>query len=350
MIEFLNDSNIKAKTSKIFEAQIFNEALELTFPDIEYICNSTNAEVQKIRTKLFGTFTPTTYFIEYAEVTQSMLDDFTEQGLTFTECNFGVKNYQTYRITEEVSELSANVMLSDNGYSLTSTLSHTAYDIEAFIRNAYQINDEAFDISHIVVVTEYNAIDEVIATSNIILSNPTNTYAPVKIRPLLSEFTNHAMVEVLVKISNSATGLTISKSASILIKDIEVDKFKAKETFALSFEKLEVKNIVEKKVNQIVQEATTPKILTITKNVYVQTMEGRPIELASADMYVELFYEEGTNETRTYLKIGDLSIQNEPGRNLTFKIPSSIYYSNVDKYVLMNKDYEVMQVGGIIRL
>lgn len=349
MIEFLNDSNIKAKTSKIFESQIFNEALELTFPDVEFLVNSTNVEIQKIKQHIFGNDIPKTYFIEYSVITQDNIDNFTENGLQFTEVNLGVMNYQNFKITEEVSELTAQVQLSDNGYALISYLQHSIYDIETYINNNWQINDENFDISHIVTVTEYNGLDEQISSESTIISNPTNEYNPVKIRPMLSVSTNHAMVEIMIKISNGATGLTISKSSTLLLTDLDVDKFKPQETFSLNLEEITIKNIVEKKINQIVPETSTPSILYIQKNIYVEVQPAENIEVVNADKYVKIQTTLDIKSPKLYLRIGDITIESEKDQQLVFRIPQSIYYKSEANYLLLNDDFVLIQQGAIIR-
>lgn len=348
-IEFLNDSNVKAKTSKIFESQIFNEALELTFPDVEFIVNSTNPEIVKIKEFLFGTGTPKTYFIEYAALTSDMIDTFTESSLQFTEINLGTINYQNQKLTEEVDELFGRLVLSDNGYALTSSLGHTIYDIEAFINSQYQINNEAFEISHVCSITEYNDLNDVIGSSNIVLSNPANEYSPVKIRPLLSTATHHAFVEVMIKIVNGATGMTISKTSSILLKNDEVDKFKPEETFVFEFENLEIKNIIEKKINTIVQESTTPKILYVHKNVYVQSFEAEALVLLNGIFIIDVLGDTKITAKKTFLRLGDLTIENVPGKLGTYKIPQSVYYSQITSYLILDEDLNVMFQGPVIR-
>lgn len=349
MIEFLNDTNIKAKTAKLFENQIFNEALEITFPDIEFIVNSTNSEIIKIKNHLFGNDIPKTYFIEYTALTAETIDDFVENGLQFTKVNLSTRNYQTFKITEEQSELFGRLQLTDNGYSLLSSLEHTVFDIETFIKNTYQINDENFDVSHVVSVIEFNALDEVLNTSNLIYSNPTNEYNPIKIRPLLNISTNHAMIEVMIKISNGATGLTISKTSKLLLTNLEVDKFKSQETFAFEFEKLEIKNIVEKKVNQIVQESTTPKILYIQKKIFVEVQESMDIAIVNADKYVKIQTLEEIQDAKLFLRIGDRTIESENHDKLIFKIPQDIYYKSDVNYLLLDENFTTIQQGKLVR-
>lgn len=359
LVEFMNDSNIKAKTSKLFENQIFNEALEITFPDIEYIVNSTNVEVMKIREYLFGTSTPKTYFIEYSALTSDMIDNFSENGLQFTEINLATVNYQNYKITEESDELFSRLQLSNNDFAITSSLGHTSYDIETFIKNQYQINDESFDISHIVSITEYDGLDNVINSSIQMLSNPSDLYAPQEVRPLLSELTNHALIEVMIKISNGATGLTISKSSSMILTEEQVEKFKPQSTFELSFEKVEVRNIVEKKINKIVQESTTPKLLYVNKLVYVQVQSSKDLFIVNGDSYVKIKNDIHQLQTSTeelqitskklFLKIGNNVIENEVSDKFTFKLPQSIFFDKASNYLLLDDDMLVIQQGQIFK-
>jgi hypothetical protein len=180
-------------------------------------------------------------------------------------------------------------------------------------------------------------------------SNPTNEYGSLKIRPLLSSSTNHAMIEVMIKISNGATGLTISKTSKLLLTNLEVDKFKAQENFTFEFENVEIKNVIEKKVNKIVQESTTPKILHIQKKIYVEVQSSININASNADKYILVQTSQEITSTKLYLRIGPLTIENEPNNKLMFKLPQAVYHLVDTGYVLLDDDLLVIQQGSIIR-
>ena len=352
MVEFMNDSNINAKTSKIFESQIFNEALEISFPDVEYIVNSTNPEIMQIREYLFGTYTPKTYFIEYSVLTQDMIDDFSEAGLQFTEINLSTVNYQNLKITEEIDELFGRLQLTDNNFSLTSSLGHTIYDIETFIKNHYQINDETFSVQHIFTVTEYNSENMQLGIHHTSINNPANLYAPVKFRPLLSSATDHALIECMIKIQNGATGLAISKTSTFLLNDDNVDKFKAEETYAIELDNIIVTNVIEKQINQIVQESKTPNILYMNKFIYVQVMGNKDLQLSNGDSFVRIKseFENQISSEKLFIRIGDSTIESEPHDKFLFKINQSLYYTKANSYLLLDSDLKVIQQGSLIKL
>ncbi len=353
VLDFANDSNIKAKTSKLFENQIFNEALELSFPDIEYIVNSSNSEIVKLKKYLFGDRIPRTYFIEYAAITSDMLDDFSENGLLFTELNLGVVNSNTSVITEEANELRSSLYLTNDNYSIVSVLMHTKFDVEAFIKSNYKINDEEFELSHIVSTSEYDETNALINQTNVVLSNPVAPYAPMHIRPLFDVRTNHAMIDVTIKIKNLATSMTISKSSSLLIKEVDIDKFKSTNSVVLDVEHQYINQTINKTVNQIVQENKSPKILYFEKKIWVQSsfMGGPDLAIYDADMYVKLAIDnESTFQSeKTYLKLGNEIIESQPNQPLMFFIPQAYYSKLPQLYLLLDESLTLIQQGKIIK-
>ena len=175
--------------------------------------------------------------------------------------------------------------------------------------------------------------------------------APIKYRPLLSAQTHHALVEVVIKIQNSASGLTVSKSSSILLKNEDIAKFQADEVIELNLENVTIQNVVQKQLNKVVQESTTPKLLYINKFVYIQVMGNKDITVSNADSYIKVQsdFVEQISATKLFLKIGDQLIESEPYDKFTFKLHQALYYNKNNTYLLLDDENRVIQQGLIVK-
>lgn len=350
VVDFLNDSQITAQTPKLFESQIWNEGLLIEFIDVEYLVNSGVADVQEVKELIFGTANPLTIGIEYSSFTNESVDNFEENSYQFTRLNVNVVNEQSMPITITDDELYASLEVQGNGFYLLSTLAHDRFDIESYM-NTLKSDEETYVVKHRFVMNSYTSGDLLLSTETATIINEVNVFDELQYRPILPDDADHCDVDVSIQIENIQTGLIITRSASTVITNANIQRFIATDTFDLSGAVTHtVKNVVQKEVNQIVHTPELPQIVEIEKKLYVQAQQLDELVLFDAPHITEINTQIDISGQQTlYLKIGQLLVQNEENELLKFSIPQSAWSSTATKYLLLNSDYNVISSGQIHR-
>lgn len=350
VVDFQNDSNILAKAPKLFESQIFSEALDIQFIDVEYLMSSTNSEVIAVKQFLFGNNKPTEYFIEYSAFTQESIDSFTYNGFEFTRLSPSIINEQQLPLTLNSDGLMNRINWSDNMFSISSEIYHQKYNVEDYL-NTLKEPLEVYKLEHQFTVNSYNSSNTLIETYTQTISNPTKPFDNIKWCPIVDKLADHSMVECTIRIENVQTGLVIRKDAARLITSVNIHKFKAQSTLSLNNIISEnVQYVVNRQVNNLIQSSEVPRIVQIEKRIYVQSQELNTITIFDAEQFINISSgnELSGNKTLT-LQIGSMSILNEDNKLTTFKIPKSLYSTSTSTYLILNSDNEIISSGKILK-
>lgn len=350
VVDFLNATNIVASTPKLFESQLFNEALELEFIDVEFLLSSSVPEIVQIRTELFGNNKPTDYFIELSAFTDTSIDEFVENSLAFTRLNFSVINQQSTPVTFENYEMVAQLRLIQDGWSIGSSMIHQKYDIEAYL-NTLKESEETYKVEHNFSVNAYNSSNVLIQNQNYTISNPVNKFDTIQWRPVVDVESDHFEVTVQIKIENIRTGLTFRREATLVVIAQDVHKFKPIATVELvDLSQNIVENVVNRQVTQIVQSPEVPAIVQIERKIFVQNQLLSVLELYESEQVVDLTLPiDVTGYAKLYLKIDSMIIENEAGFPARFKIPAIAYSSKSSKWQLLDSAQTIISTGKLIK-
>lgn len=351
VVDFMNDSNIVASAPKLFESQLFNEALEIEFVDVEFLLNSSVPEIVAVKQQLFGNYRPTDYFIEYSAFTDEAIDVFVENSLQFTRLNFAVVNQQSTPVTFESSEMLAQLRLLQDGYAIWSSMTHQKYDIEQYL-NTLKLPEETYKVEHALTVTAYDSGNSAIETKSYVVSDPVNKFEPIQWRPIVDVNADHFTVESTVRVENERTGLTFRKDAMLVVTSLNVHKFKPIATVELSgLTNTVVENIVVRQVQNIVPTVDTPNIVQIERKLYVQAQPLNELHLFESEQIVDLTLPiDVTSYSKLYLRIDQLTIENELQFPARFKIPPIAYASKSSKWQLLDNKQTIIATGSIKRI
>jgi hypothetical protein len=348
--DFSNDTNVIAKPAKLFESQIFSEALDIEFIDVEFLLHSNVPEVIEIKEFLFGNEMPTDYFIEYSAFTQESIDPFIANGLSFTRLNPAIINQQTMPITFERSEMLVDLKLSNNKFSLISQMIHQKFDIESYL-NGLKLEEEQYKIEHTFVVNAYDQTSTLVQEYNQTIYNQINPFDGIQWRPLVDNEADHFTVEVTIKIENMQTGLVFRRSAQILVTDSDCHRFKAQDTVNITTLTSDVvNNIVTREVKRIVHTPETPKIVQIERRLFIQPQTLGALQLYDADFYTTIETNSDLTGIKSLtLKIGDWSTKNDESSINKFMISHSVYATTAAKYLLLDDTGLMISSGTILK-
>lgn len=343
VVDFKNDSNILATPAKEFENQIFNEALEIEFLDIDYILHSSNMEV--FRDKLFNNSKPKSYYFEYSAFKSDSVDDFTENGFLFTSLNFEIINSQSLLIDIGGDELFTS--LTDNTYYLTSRLMSQQYDTQSYL-DTLKGENEIYQISHEYQILEYDSDNTLINNQIINLENKINKYGVINYSPVLNINTDHCEVNLTIRVKNINTSMIIRRDTSIILTNTQVAYFKPQASLSLNINEYKVNSVIHKEVNKIVQSNEIPNVLEIEKLSYVVSQSLNSLELLPADFTAKLGVDgDLTGYRQVFLRIGDLTFSNSIEGELVFDISEKAYLTNKKKYVLLDENQKTIGVGDL---
>lgn len=347
--DFKSDTQISVIPSKIFENKIFNEALKIEIPDIDFILNSNNVDIVALRTRLFGTERPSKIYVEYSAFTAIEQDVYIDNALSFTRLNFSTINQQTFDIGSTDQALLATLSYgTDNAY-IQSTLKHQKYLTEPYMDTLKEAGAE-YKVEHIFTTEEYDNVPTLLSTTHTVLRDPVNKFDTIKYRPIASVTADHLNITSTIRVENLQTGAVIRRSTSMVVVASEISKFKTTPTFALTNLREDyVTNKTTREVKQIIQSAEVPSFVQLTKNIYVQVQStSDTLQLLDAQFTAKINTTQDMSvHTRTFIKIDNLTIQNEKSDVLTFTIPALAYQTKSKSYLILDADGKVITQGKL---
>ncbi|BBI90501.1 hypothetical protein HYO65_gp109 [Tenacibaculum phage PTm1] len=349
--DFKNDSLVSAVPNKLFENQIFAEALKFEIPDVDFILNSNNVDIVALRTRLFGTERPSKIHIEYSAFTNDTQDVYIDNSKNFTRLNFSAINQQTIDIGLSNEALFAKVEYGTDNSFLQSSIAHQKYLVELYL-NTLKESGASYKVEHVYSINVYNSSNAVIETKQVVLRDPVNKFNTVQYRPVVSPTADHMNVELTVRIENEQTGVVIRRSTSMVVTSSNISKFKTASTFTLSNLSVDsVTNKTTKEVKQIVQSSEVPNFVQLTKNVYVQVQSTSDnLNLLNAEFTAKINVTLNvTAQSRTFLKIDNLVIQNEGSDLTTYKIPAIAYQTKSTSYLILDANGNVITQGKLTK-
>lgn len=350
--DFKNDTQVSAVPNRLFESQIYPEALKFEIPDIDFILNSNDVDVVALRTRLFGAERPTKIYIEYSAFTDDSVDEYLDNSLNFTRLNFSAINEQTLDIALSGVELFAKIEFGTDNAFLRTSIAHQKYLVEAYM-NTLKEDGASYLVEHYVSINAYDISNALIETKNYVLRDPINKFAEIQSRPVVSAAIDHFDVELTVRIENQTTGAVIRRSTNFVVTSQHVANFKTAPSFILTDLKTDtVLNKVVKEVKQIVQSAEVPNFVQLTKKLYVQANElADTIQLLDAKFTTKVVTSlDLTSQPRTFLKIDNLVIQNEPDDITTYVIPEVAYLTKSSKYLILDANNNVITQGKLLKM
>lgn len=342
VIDFKSDTNVLSTPPRNYEGQLFNEALDIEFLDIDSLKN-TNKDILK---DLFGDNPiPETYYFEYVAFTNDSVDEFVENRYTFTKMSFDVINKQSLPIN--VSDEGLRLTLIDNSFYITSILNHETYDVSQYL-NSLKENGEIYNITHDFNILEYDKDFDVIRSTTNSLVNLDNIYGSVNYRPIISNNCETFEVFVTVRIKNTTTGVNTSRTSSLFIRNINSKNYKALESISFEVKKETINNIVNRQVNKIYQKTDTPSIIHLEKRVYIQTQNVDELEILNANFTAKLNLSKEINDYgKLVLKIGDLSFDNLKDGEAIFQINEKAYLTKKEKFTITDEKNNAIVVGKL---
>jgi hypothetical protein len=350
--DYPSQSNIIAASQKLFESQIFNTKLAFEIPDIDYIINSTDENINLLRTYLFGSEIPETIYFEYSNLQPSNVDSININGYDYIQLNLSVINSGSISNSISAADCYATLTLNDTAVFISSRLNNDSYDVASYM-NKFKESTETFTVYHDFTLEEYNSSDVLIGTKYLTSFSTLDAFDAIDYRPIILDETDHFRLLSTIRVTNSQTGLAISKSSTLIIIDQSVlDNFRVTpNTLTLNLTSDKVYNKILTQVNQIVAPTETPDIIQITKPVYILVeTAAETLTLLQATFTTRIKPNVSlTGVIGTYLKIDNIMIQNNAGDLTSFTIPAKAYYTTGAKYFLLNSYQEVINAGTIVR-
>lgn len=342
-------SQLTASVQKLFESQIFNTKLSFQIPDIDFILNSTAAEIVALKQLIFGSERPDKIYFEYSSLIDSNIDTITVGGFEYVQLN--ASNFNTNSIDigfQKATNLFAK--LSVENRFIRSELRNELYDVETYL-NKFKESEQTYKITHQFTTSYYDATSQLIGSKSVSMTNDTDIFDAVEYVPIVSENTDHFETSVDIVILNEQTGMRMTKSASIIVAD-GVDKFKLSYgAVVLNLSQDKVYNKINQQINKIVHKSDVPDIVQITKPIFIQSeTEADTITLLPATFTVKVNLNiDLENVSKTYIRIDSVTVPNVANDLSTFTIPAKAYYTESETFFVLNQFQEVITSGTLKR-
>ena len=357
-IDLNRDTNITVKGSRFFENKVFSECIEFDIIDIDYLINSNVPDVQNVKNLLFGSDKPTTYLIEYSSFKSDSLDEFSENGLAFTKFNPSVINEVSHTISMNADDLYVELKYMDNDFSISSQMKHENFDVGEWLSGIEY--DVDYQVTHHVEMNWYDGRGALIESDDFVISK-TNKFDNVKFRPIAPLTTNYGEIKSTIKITNPQTGLSFSKSNSLVVTSDNVDKFYPKSNMSFNLVEEKIYNVTEKNITRLNHTNQVPDIVHVEKIVFrnITPDINNSITIYNASGYYVVNIPQLTDEQnnqmsnssdKNYLQIASELIESDKNNNLTFFIPQRIYNKNPQSFLLLDKNRELITNGVVNRL
>lgn len=349
IVDLKNSTRVTAVPSKLFDNQIYSEALRFEIPDLDFILNSNNTQIVELRNELFGTERPDKIHIEYSAFEADELDVFTDNSLSFTRLNFATINQQTIDVSLTNESLGVDLVFGENNAVLQSSLKHDRYDPETYL-NTLKEMQATYRVEHFFNYNVYDSSNDLIETRSVSIRNVSNQFSTVQFRPVVSSSADHMHVDATIRIENEQTGIVIRRTSSLVVTSSDIAKYKT--AAQIQLDNLRVENVTNqtiKTVNNIVQSAEVPSFVQLEKRIYVQVEENADeLTLLNANFVVKLnINEDVSQQRRTFIKIDNLTIQNTVDDLTTYEIPSIAYNTKAKKYLILDSDSNVITQGKL---
>lgn len=350
------NSNIISSANPIrLDRAFYTSELSIKVPTLDFICQSDNSEVEKIRLELFGTVekisTPTLFveihIVDELETTTGnyrrfVVDQVERVGFSPKPENSGI--FPNCSFDEN------NILQLATGYNGRGT-------IQTYLNTLGEI-DDAWQIDyHLNIV----GLDAGVRIQNdfFMIRNKTDFTLPVPYYPILSNAVDGANINVIITIENIRTKLILYREINLPV--IEVDIYKVtKPTTNLNIN-VDVIDAYNKVVNVTPLINTNNRLSsanTVIKPIFVnQLILDQELTLYEQDSNIifELTndqVESLRNVNTLYLDIGGERIQEKkrPSVNkIRFKIPKSFYTSNVSRYYIVDESEDMVATGLVVK-
>lgn len=346
IVDFRNDTNAIAVPAKYFESQIYNEAIDFEFLDVDFLLNSENVEVDAIRDYLFGQSKPLQYFIEYGAFTDDGIDDFDENGYSFTKISNSQINQQSILLNVGGDEMLASAKLFSNDFAILSRLYHERFSIEEFM-NSKKSSNEYYDIRYIFTVDEY--VSGILINTTMQTLQSTNFESQI-FRPLVSNDCEYAKVSLTIRVHNVNTGMIFRRDTVLLLTDDVIKNFKALPSISLNVTSIKANKIVNRQIQKIVQSTDTPKVLRIENRTYVQSQPLNIIILLNGKTVVELNLSiDITSYSKLFLKIGNVTYSNIVDGRAMFELDEIAFNDSATTFLLLDSNMRTISSGPLAR-
>lgn len=346
-------SQIVASTQKLFESQIFNTKLSFEIPDIDYILNSTAAEIVALKTILFGSETPTILYFEYSNLSTENIDTITVKGYPYTQLNMSVVNSASLDSSANTDNTTIAVLeINSTNRMIISKLVNASYDVETYM-NKFKQSNETYTVTHSFTTQSYNSSNALISTSQLVSYKTVDIFDQIEYIPIVDDLTDHFVVYSVVSIRNDQTGITFSKPSQLVISNPAViDNFKIElPKFQINATVDKIYNKIERTVNQIVVPSDAPDVLQITKPVFIQVETvADTLTLLPAAFTARIIVNVDISSVKsTSLKIDNLIVPCNAGDLTSFSLPSKTYATTATNFYVLNEFGEVITSGKIIK-
>lgn len=345
-VDLKESSNALAVPPKYWESQIYNEAIDFEFLDLDYLLNSGIPEVNEIRDFLLEGTNPLTYYIEYGTFTDNGVDNYNVNGYEFTRISPSIINQHSLLIGDGNDGLFASVKLDNDGFYLNSRLYHQKFDIVNYM-DQLKNPGESYEIQYIFQVDSYKDSQLVNQEVQKILMD---NFDQVKYRPVIIGDVDYANVSLMIRVRNINTSMVFRRDSQIIIPIENINNFKPVAALNINLSENPVKKIVNRQVNKILTSNETPKIVQVEKRVFVQMNELENINLLEGNFITQLnLHNDVTGYSKLYLKIGTLLFENIQQGIPIFEISENAYQEQVNRYILLDQDMKAITSGKIVK-
>lgn len=346
-------SNIAPATQTLYQSQIFNTKLSFQIPDIDYILNSTDADIITLKNRIFGSEVPTRIYFEYSELTQENIDTIIINEYDYVQ--FNVSNIASNSLDfsfQEAADIFGSLQLNPTNRAIISHLKNENYDVETYL-NKYKTSEQSYTVMHEFQTNFYDVGSTLIGSKYSQVKNSSDKFASIEYIPLVTANTDHFETAVLIKVINDQTGLTFSKFASIIVSDAAIinNFLYSPSAIELNLSEDVVFNKLNQTINKIQMSADTPEVVTVTKPIYISIeAEAETLTLLPATFTAKI--QPGvttTDVSALYLKIDNLTIKNVDGDLTAFTVPAKAYNTASETYYLLNSANEVVNTGKLVK-
>lgn len=350
LIDLKNDTNISITPSVLFENDIFSEAIEFEILDLDFMFNSNDVDVIKIKELIFGENTIDKLYVDFSVINEYTTDVFEQDSKSYTKMSFDAINTIVIDTTMQQNDLYANLTYGNNNSYLLSSLEHTKFDVESYLNNLKNSN-ETYTITHNAIFNVYDSANKLIETRDYSKTS-SNIFDPILHRPVVSNKANHMLIDITITVKNESTGISINRNAKKVIPFEDIRRFMSEDFISLTnTSPVNVNYLVNKKVNHINRVVDTPKTVTIERKYFINVEgEADTITLMNGNFICQVNTSlDLSNLDHTYLKVGSFKVKNMSNGITTYKIPSHIYNTTENNYYIVDKDNYVITKGSINR-
>jgi hypothetical protein len=349
-----NNSRLTATDRNVvLDNVVFAQSVQFSIPDIQFLLNSTDAEVIKVREQILGTgiTNVSNYIIEYSEFSRADISTFSDSlGYTQTRVTPPKTFTNYYNNSEYSQELVTNISLNTAQRYLTFFLTHSQYDLRQYL-SQFMLENETLTIRHAITINYFNSSNVNIYTDALEIRNSADDYSQVNFKPILPELVtvDHALVEVRSTITNDVSGMIITRYASKVITNATIFQ---DTVFNVSVTEMNVKNVKNVVKHELVAPTDTPSVLQIVKPYYVMSQTLDTIKLLSADTAVK-FDSLPVNTTGVfYLQFDKRKYKSKEctTTSAVFIVPALEYNKSTPTFYLLDGNGTIISYGTVIRI